>query len=242
MNGKYLHDIDSSEKALYTAFLLLMLFGYLMALIYLYTSHQGHDNKPGVSIEDIADNYYGNRSGTRLEAAIRGTMAGNIQSSDDKNKIVLWLKDGAEQGGYDREIKSILDKSCVACHQPSSGLPVPDLSTYAGVQKVAEVDMGQSIHALMKLSHIHLFGIGLVSFALGLIFRFAKLGSTIKTTIVITPFLAIAIDIVSWFLTKWDPIYAFTIIFAGALIGFSWICQIVIPIYQMWFHKNKPLN
>ncbi len=52
------------EKLLYTAFLLLMGIAYLMALVYLYTSHAGNDGKPGLSVEDVAYSYYGNRSGT----------------------------------------------------------------------------------------------------------------------------------------------------------------------------------
>ena len=52
-------DCTSSEKALFTSFLLMVGIGYAMAMIYLYTSHAGHDEQPGVSIEDIADNYYG---------------------------------------------------------------------------------------------------------------------------------------------------------------------------------------
>lgn len=37
------------EKLLYTAFLLLLMgIGYLMALVYLYTSHAGNDAKPGL--------------------------------------------------------------------------------------------------------------------------------------------------------------------------------------------------
>ncbi len=55
-------DCSLSDKLLYTAFLFIIGIGYLMALTYLYTSHQGHDGKPGLSIEDVAETYYGNRS------------------------------------------------------------------------------------------------------------------------------------------------------------------------------------
>lgn len=83
---------STSEKLRYTAFLLLIGVGYLMALVYIYMSHQGHDGRPGLSIEDIAYNYYGNRSGTRLEAAIRGPMGGYVELED--HHVVAWLKCG----------------------------------------------------------------------------------------------------------------------------------------------------
>jgi len=239
-------DCAMSEKLLYTSFLILMGTGYLMALMYLYTSHKGHDGKPGLSITDIADNYYGNRSGTRLEAAIRGPMAGYIQQLDDRHQIVSWLKNGAPEKKYDEVIRPILNKTCLQCHSPASGLKVPNLSTYEGISTVADVDMGESVYTLIKLSHIHLFGIGLVALGIGFIFRLSLLAGWFKSTLVILPFAAIFVDILAWFLTKWDPIYAYTVIIAGTLLGLAWAGQILISLYQIWFlrkpEKTDPLN
>jgi len=237
MRQRHFHDCGLSEKLLYTAFLLLMGTGYLMALVYLYTSHEGHDDKPGVSIEDIAENYYGNRSGTRLEAAIRGPMAGYIQQTEDRHHIVAWLKSGAPEADYRMTVRPILEKSCVQCHSPASGLKVPDLSTYQGLQTVAEVDTGESLHTLMKLSHIHLFGIGLVALGIGLIFRLAAVTTWLKAALMVSPFVAIFADILAWFLTKWDPFYAYTVVLAGVLLGLAWAAQILISLYQLWFLK-----
>lgn len=246
MRQRHLSDCPLSEKLLYTAFLLLMGIGYLMALVYLYTSHQWHDGKPGLSVEDIAETYYGNRSGTRLEAAIRGPMAGYIQKVEDRYQIVAWLKDGAPEKGYTASIRPILEKTCLKCHSPASGLKIPDLSSYEGIKAVADVDTGESLHTLIKLSHIHLFGIGLVALGIGFIFRLAVLGGWLKATLILLPFLAIFADILAWFLTKWDPVYAYTILAAGALLGLGWAGQILISLYQLWFlrvpEETNPLN
>jgi len=229
------YDCSLSEKLLYTAFLLLMGTGYLMAMVYLYTSHEGHDSRPGLSIEDIVDTYYGNRSGTRLEAAIRGPMAGYLQQQEDRNQIVAWLKDGGSEQGYNARIRPILEKTCLQCHSPASGLKIPDLSTYEDTKAVADVDTGESLHTLMKLSHIHLFGIGLVALGIGLIFRLATVSGWLKASLMVLPFVAIFADILAWFLTKWDPVYAYTVLTAGALLGLAWAGQILISLYQLWF-------
>ncbi len=231
------YDCGLSEKLLYTAFLLLMGTGYLMALVYLYTTHEGHDGKPGVSMQDIVDTYYGNRSGTRLEAAVRGPMAGYIQQIEDRHHIVAWLKSGAPEQGYRETVRPILEKSCLQCHSPASGLKVPDLSTYQGIQTVAKVDTGESLHTLVKLSHIHLFGIGLVALGIGLVFRLAAVTTWLKATLMVSPFVAIFADILAWFLTKWDPVYAYTVVAAGGLLGLAWAGQMVISLYQIWFLK-----
>ena len=227
-------DCELSERLLYTSFILLMGLGYLMALAFLYTSFEGVDGKPGLSVEDIADDYYGNRSGSRLEAAIRGPMSAYIQIKE-RSEIVAWLKSGASQQGYESKIKPILAERCFACHTPASGLNIPNLSTYEGIQEVTNIDTGMSIHSLMKVSHIHLFGIGLILFGVGMVFRRVEMRSWLKSTLIVLPFVAILVDIMAWFLTKWDPIYAYTVVIAGGVLGLSLAIQIFSSLYQMWF-------
>ncbi len=235
---RHFYDCTLNEKLLYTSFLLLAGLAYLMALAYLYTSFDGIDGKPGLSVEDVAENYYGNRSGTRLESALRGSMASYIEI-EDRNHVVEWLKSGAPETGYDSLIKPMFDKRCVACHSPASSMQIPDFSTYEGIKQVANVDMGVSLHSLMKVSHIHLFGIALVALGIGMIFRFALLPAWFKHSLTLLPFVAIFIDISAWFLTKWDPTYAYTVIFAGGMLGLSWALQISISLYQIWFLRCR---
>ncbi|MDD4963117.1 MAG: hypothetical protein PHI11_04255 [Gallionella sp.] len=237
MAAKRFYHCTVSEKLLYTCFLLLVGLGYLMATSYLYVTHVNNDGKPGLSIADVANSYYGNRSGTRLEAAIRGSMAGNI-SDDDRGIMVAWLKDGAEEEHYAHDIKPILDKTCLACHTKDSGMNLPDFSTYQGLHKYAEVDTGMSMASLLKLSHIHLFGISLLLFMIGFIFIQCEINVYFKRFLVVSPMFAVFVDVLSWFLTKWDSHYAMVVVAAGALLGFSMAAQMLISLYQIWFLKQ----
>lgn len=235
---RHFYNCTLNEKLLYSSFLLVVGFAYLMALAYLYTSFEGIDGKPGLSVEDVAENYYGNRSGTRLESALRSTMAAYIET-EDRNHVIEWLKLGAPETGYSSLIEPMFSERCIACHSPDSSMQIPDLSTYEAVKQVANVDTGVSLHSLMKVSHIHLFGIALVALGIGLVFRFALLPAWFKHTLTLLPFIAIFIDISAWFLTKWDPTYAYTVIFAGGMLGLSWALQISISLYQIWFLRCR---
>jgi len=228
---------DSSERLLYTAYLLLIGVAYLMALSYLYTSYQDIDGKPGLSADDVADNYYGNRSGTRLEAALRGSMAAHI-SIEQRYHIVSWLAAGASRAEYEQLIRPILAERCIGCHRSTKGMMnasgPPDLTSYAAVREVADVDAGVSLHTLMKVSHIHLFGIGLLLLSVGMIFRRVCLRAWLKTTLILLPFVAIFVDIIAWFLGRWDPVYAYTTVIAGGLLAVGLGGQIIISLYQLW--------
>ncbi|NNM79695.1 MAG: hypothetical protein HKM01_04480 [Gallionella sp.] len=237
MDAPRFYDRTVSEKLLYTSFLLLVGLSYLMANAYLYVTHEGLDGKPGLSVEDVAYSYYGNRSGTRLEAAIRGPMSNQITDTD-RNVMVAWLKDGAQQEHFDKDIKPILQKTCLNCHVASSGMNLPDFSTYEGLHKFAEVDTGMSITSLLRLSHIHLFGISMLLFVLGYIFIQSEINVYFKRFLVLSPMVAVFVDVLSWFLTKWDSQYALVVVIAGAVLGFSMAAQILISLYQIWFLKR----
>lgn len=233
-----LRRLASREKLLYSAFLMLAGVGYWMALGLIYSVDAGRDGKPGLSVTDIADDYYGNRSGTRLEAAIRGPMASHLDSIASRDTIVAWLKTGAPENQYPSTIRPILQRDCVSCHSSAAGLGLPDLTSYAGVHEMASVNTGQSIESLVRLSHIHLFGIGLLLLAVGMIFRRAEGPDWLINGVILIPFIAVFVDILSWFLTKRDPTYAYTIVISGIVMGLGLATQILMSLFQMWLWRR----
>ena len=241
MTGASLRGASMSAKLLYSSFLILTGIGYIAALAFLYMTHAGLDGKPGVNMADIVESYYGNRTGTRLEAAIRGPMKSHIKRPE-RDIVAAWLSSGASEKDYEARVKPILQQDCMTCHNPASSatLKIPDLSTFSGLQQVTKVDKGASILSLVGLSHVHLFGISLVLFAVGVIFIRAELTSWLKYPLIVLPFVAILADIVAWFMTRLYPLYAYVVVIGGALMGLAMGAQILISLYQMWLVSPEP--
>ncbi len=61
----------------------------------------------------------------------------------------------------------------------------------------------------------------------------------VAASLVAVPFLAIWMDIGSWWFTKHDPIFAYIVIGGGVLMGLSLALQISISLYDMWFARGK---
>ncbi len=95
--------------------------------------------------------------------------------------------------------------------------------------------------SLLKLSHIHLFGISLLLFMLGSIFIQCEINVWFKRFLVVSPMLAVFVDVLSWFLTKYDSHYAVIVIAAGGILGVSMALQIMISLFQIWTLK-KPVH
>jgi len=231
-------DCSVSEKFVDSLFLFMIGIGYLLAMTYLYTSHEYLDGKPGLSSKDVVYSYYGNRSGTVLESALMGRMSGYIDA-ESRDEIVHWIYDGAPEAEYNNKIKPKLEQNCMACHGEQSGMHLPGLFNMHDIKELTQMDTGKSLSALARVSHIHLFGIGMVLYLLGRIFILCEMPILLKRIVVVIPFAAIAVDIGSWWLTHWKPLFAYAVVIGGALTGVCIAFQILMSLYQMWFYKFK---
>jgi hypothetical protein len=234
----YLHysELPYSMRVLYTAALIVLGTAYLFALIYLFHTYAGRGtgNRMMLSYQDIVVAYSGSGKGSRLESALRGPMS-TMLPADDVNTVVAWVQAGADRAAYDKEIKPIFDKRCMTCHDGSNP-HLPNFSTYDYVRKVTEIDTGADIFTLVRVSHIHLFGLTFIFFIMGLIYSHAYVRPVwFKCAVVALPFVSLLADVSSWYFTKLYHPFAFVVIAAGALMGLSFAFMWVTSMYQLWF-------
>ena len=92
---------------------------------------------------------------------------------------------------------------------------------------------------LVESSHVHLFAHPPMFLLLGAILLFTSLSERLKKLLVPIPFIAIVLDIGSFWLTRYvAPGFAALTLFAGMLMGLSFLALFVIPLYEMWLRKT----
>lgn len=235
MSYRRFSDCSVSERMLQSLFICLVGIGYMFAMALIYESVAPLDGSAGLSAEDIVIKYSGNREGTRLEAALDGPMRG-YRSDAEREKIVSWIHDGAPEARFNSEVMPVISARCAGCHAKGSGLV--ELAGYSKVMELVVMDTGESFTTLARVSHIHLFGTGILFYLLGRIFILTDIRPWLKRTVVAIPFAAIAMDIGSWWFTRYAAgVFAYTVIIGGALMGLSFAFQAFASLYQMWFHK-----
>ena len=214
-DGVTLRGLPVAMRALFSCFLITIGLGFLAAIYYLFLQDVDPHRRMGMSlVPSVAAKYYGERSGTRLESAVRGSMSSQI-SAADRAKVIGWLREGATQAGF-AGVQPIFEGTCRACHGAQSGLPIPPLTTFEEVKAFAQVDTGTSLLALARVSHVHLFGISLVFLLTGAIFAMSEISWKWRLPIIAMPYLAIWADIGSWWLTKYEPVFAYVVVGGGA--------------------------
>ncbi len=232
-----LKTISLPVKVLFTCFLLTIGIGYLSAITYLFLidiEPHARDNM-GI-VQAVIIKYYGQRGTTRLEASLEGSMGDNVTPAQ-KRQISEWIRKGAPSVGFE-SIKPIFLDNCASCHSKESGMPVPPLGTFEEVTAYTRIDLGQSIKSLVRVSHIHIFGMSFIFILTSWIFVLCEIDARWKALLVAIPFLAIWIDIGSWWVTKFEPFFAYTVIAGGVLMGFSLASQILISLWEIWLGKG----
>lgn len=237
-NPNFFHfsALPLSTRMVYTMTLLVLGTGYLFAMLQVFYSHAGLDGNPkSISAEDIRVAYHGSDTDTRLVSALKGPMAGMLPE-DERAKIFKWVDSGASPEGFESDVKPVLEERCIACHDGSNPHQ-PTLTSYEETMKMVAKDTGATIPTLVRVSHIHLFGITFIFFIVSSIFTHAYMRPLwLKCVVIVLPFLTILTDIFSWYLTKWIPGFAWFIIGSGALMGISFTVQWVMSMWQMWFY------
>jgi hypothetical protein len=238
---RHYSELPYSQRVLYTMTLLVLGLGYLFALIYLFHTYAGRagGNPMMLSYNDILTAYTGSGKGSRLESALRGPMS-TMLPRDEASMLITWVHDGADRAKYDTDIKPLLDQRCMACHDGSNP-HIPNLNGYDNLKKVTEQDTGEDVFTLVRVSHIHLFGLTFIFFIMGLMYSHAYVRPVwFKCTVVAVPFVAVIMDISSWYLTKLYHPFAWVVMIAGGLMGMSFAFMWLVTMYQLWFSPPPP--
>jgi len=231
-------ELPFSMRILYTGALCILGMGYIFGMIYLLYVYSGRDGNPStLSYEDLVIAYAGSGKGSKLESALRGPMS-SMLPAEEGNALVNWAQKGADRPTYETFIRPTIDKRCMSCHDGSNP-HLANLGGYDNMKKVTEQDTGTNIYTLVRVSHIHLFGMTFIFFIVGLIFSHAYVRPLwFKYLIMGLPFAGEAIDISSWYLVKLYHPFAWVTMAAGAVMGLSFATMWFISMYQMWIGKT----
>ncbi len=233
-----LSNLGNSIKLLFSGYLTVIAIGYGVAIVQILLTHGMADGKFGLSVEDIVYSYYGNRSGSVLESKLNGSMKPNAPD-EERFKIIQWVRDGGDEKAYDRNIRPIVELRCIVCHN-SEAAGLPDFTKFENIHQRAQSDQGATFASLIRVSHIHLFGIAFIFMFVGLIFSLASgVPSKLKGAAIVMPYLFLVLDITSWWLTKLNPNFALLVIMGGGGMAMAFVFMWVVSMYEMWILPRK---
>ena len=228
-----LKDLNTSAKVALSFFLLSIVIGTVSALIMLglMLTHE----KSGFAIptvENIKVKYHY----PALVSAMKGSMYQYVLDDEDIETVTNWVQDGATKEGYEKSVAPIMATSCVSCHNPTStmsgAMPGLPLTSYDEVHKYSEP--GYSWTKMAKQAHVHLFGIGTFLVLVTGIFAFTTFRPWFRTSLISVSWVALILDVLCWWLTKYEHSFAYIIVGAGAAMSGAAIAMCVLAALDMW--------
>jgi len=128
------------------------------------------------------------------------------------------------------------------CHNKDA-TSLPNFTTLEGLKPYTAQDTGATFASLTRVSHVHMFGISFIFMFVGLIFSFSETTTNQYKCIAIgMPYVFLVADILSWWLTKIDPVFAWLVILAGMGMATSFIFMWVISLLEMWLFTTVFIN
>lgn len=232
---RHFQELPTSMRVLFTSSLLVLGLGYLFAGLYVFAAHSGADGKPGLSVEDVKITYSGSKETTLLESALQGPMSGMLHQQD-LVALLDWIRTGANRKTYTSLIEDIVSEHCLSCHDGSNP-HLHNLDGFENIQTVVVQDVGTDLFTLVRVSHIHLFGLTFIFFILGFIFSHAYMRPVwLKNTVIATPFVVVMADVLGWYVTKVFTPFAWVVFIAGIFNGLAFTLMWTVSMYQMWFY------
>ncbi len=222
-------------RVLFTGYLLAIGLGLLMAGAQIMLTHGMADGKFGLSVDDIIYSYHGNHDGpdaSKLESKLYGSMKNNAPP-EVRMELLKWAHNGAPASEWESTIKPQVEQYCAPCHANMPGLA--NVADKAVMDQMTKRDEGQSFSTLTRVSHIHLFGVSFIFFFVGWIFTYATgISCKVKAILIFTPFGFLIVDVLSWWLTKLSPNFAWLVIIGGFGYSIASTIMIFTSLYQMW--------
>lgn len=233
-----LSQLPVPQRLVVSIVLIVLGIGYLIATYNLYLTYNLTDGEPGLTVSDLRRAFYGRRDNTKLASKIDGgSMSQFLTKPGDKEKILTWIQDGAEQTGYEAVVRPILQENCVRCHNPNGLQRFAPLTSYEEVMNVAQIDRGEPVALWARVAHTHIQSIGLIFLVLAGAFSFTSVKPGVKNAVIVLPFVLLLADFGARFLAKFVPAIVYLMLASGAGMGLLFLVMILVPLHEMWIRR-----
>jgi hypothetical protein len=228
-----LKNLNTSARLALSFFLLSIIIGTVSALIMLGLLLEHKDSGFAIpSVENIKIHYHY----PQLVSAMKTSMNQFVADDEDIEAVSKWISSGKTEEEYTETIAPIMTQSCVGCHNPTSTMTgaMPSLPLTSYKEVLSHSEAGYSWVKMAKQAHVHLFGIGTFMALVSLIFAFTSFRPWIRNTAITAGWVALILDVLCWWLTKYELSFAYVIVVAGATMSSSAIGMCGLSMLDLW--------
>ena len=246
-----LRQLPPAARAGLSLLLLTVLGGLVASATHLVRQHQGRDERPGLSLDDLRGAFHGVRTTAPLRAVLARQHPPGLPAAD-RDALLRWLDGGRLSEDYDNvdlgaaAPADVIERSCLQCHARGAkagdgiGARVPldywdDVRLLAFARDVSPL----AVDIVVASTHTHALGMGTLSLVLcGLAFctRWRRLPAALT----LPCGLGLLVDLGAWLPAREFPWLVPTMAVAGTLwfAATALLCLLVLA--ELWWPAPPP--
>ncbi len=180
-------------------------------------------------------------------SSMKTSMYEYVSYDEEIDIVADWIAKGADKKAFNKDIKPIMKANCTNCHSKTStmtkAVPHMPLSKYKDVKKYLKG--GYNWVKMANQAHFHSFGIALIIMIISLLFAFTRYLPWIKNLLIIAAPSALMLDLIGWWITKYNFEFAYLIFIFGTVMTSSIITMSFLVLIDTWIKlpfitiKNK---
>lgn len=229
-----LHCLPVAIKTAITLFLAVLIIGNgLSGLLVTFSLHNS-ETSAIFTIDLIKAKY----TEPPLKRAVLTSMRQYVSDEKELHQIVAWCDSGGHRTTYYQQVEPLIRKNCLHCHGTGITRANISLHNYSDLETLA-TGRGISVNKLLRQTHYHIYGIGLLVFFVSILFGLSSASEAMKKIVVWALFSFFIIDIFAWWLSKLSGIFAYCIIFFGGMLIPAMFIISLYCLYDMWLRKTK---
>lgn len=240
-----LRDFGVGVRLALTGCCIAIVIGLITSAMHLYWHYERRDERPGFSIDDLKSAYHGIHAPSPLIQSLeRGHPEGLAKT--DREALLSWLKGDKVGENYDNldlgdaAPAEVMGRSCLSCHARNAKTPAaPMLDYWDDVKKVAfEVKIEPVPTKIVAMSaHAHALSMAPLTVVVG----FLALATAFPRRVVGGVFglagVALAVDLVAWWLARMDAQWVFVIAGAGGVYSVTMTLLVLMTMIELWRPK-----
>lgn len=244
-----LRNMSVSLRIAATCLILVLGGGYLAAVQHMFDHYENKDERPGLTMDDITGSFHGVNREATLIGALDGHMREHV-TEGELAKLMAWLEGNSISADYDNlELgdmapAEIIDRSCLRCHSRNAsegdgiGATVPldywdDVKLLAFSKQLDPVPL----EILTVSTHTHALSMAVVTVVSALLFLATAWPCRVRHGLVMLTFIALLVDLGSWWLARWFEPFVLVLVIAGGIYGALLSLQLLGAFVDMWFGR-----
>ncbi|MFC1849066.1 hypothetical protein ACFL27_02550 [candidate division CSSED10-310 bacterium] len=172
-----------------------------------------------------------------LYRAVLTTMRKHLENKLELKAIIDWCQSGGDRTEFYEKIAPILNQRCLHCHGKNICRGDVSLRNWGDLAPLV-INRGLPVAKLIRQTHYHIFGFGILILGLTLIFNLTRYSNRAKIWLTVIAYTAALVNILGWWAAKLSHTVAVVILISGLTLMLTITIIVVLSFLDLWVLKQ----